>query len=251
VDSVLLKPLGFHESSRLMACWERVRFLRDDATGPNPRHADIWQKRMTSLSGMALVRHGAGGLTLGTEHPQLIGTVTSYVNLFDVLQVTPLLGRTFLPEDGVEGRDRVAVLTYALWQSVFQGDPDVVGKTIRLAGTPREVIGVLPPTFISEQECAARLSLKQPAALCPSQPFLSRGSTQSVQLERRVRQPGWQSPASRMSQYPPARHQLTTVKPTGARNAGPNRMTSRMPCFFLQPMREAVVGESEPACGFS
>src|SRR6266540_5568137 len=44
VDSVLLKPLAFRDSGRLVACWERVRFLRDDATGPNPRHVEVWRQ---------------------------------------------------------------------------------------------------------------------------------------------------------------------------------------------------------------
>jgi hypothetical protein len=52
VDSVLLKPLAFHESRRLVACWERVRFLRDDATGPNPRHVEVWRQRATAFSGL-------------------------------------------------------------------------------------------------------------------------------------------------------------------------------------------------------
>ena len=45
VDSVLLQPLGFRDSGRLVACWERVQLLRDDATGPNPRHVEVWRQR--------------------------------------------------------------------------------------------------------------------------------------------------------------------------------------------------------------
>ena len=133
VDSIVLEPLTYHEGGKLVVAWERVKFLGLEPTGPNPRHVDLWQKRATAFSGMTLLRHGASGLTLGTEHPQLVGTVNSYANLFDVLQVTPLLGRTFLAEDGVQGHDNVAILTYALWQSFFHGDPNVIGKTVRLA----------------------------------------------------------------------------------------------------------------------
>jgi hypothetical protein len=45
VDSVLLKPLAFHESGRLVACWEHVRALGNDAVGPNPRDIDVWRQR--------------------------------------------------------------------------------------------------------------------------------------------------------------------------------------------------------------
>jgi hypothetical protein len=62
VDSVLLKPLGFHESGRLVACWERVRFLRDDATGPNPRHVEVWRQRhrLQQSDLPAACRYGTG-----------------------------------------------------------------------------------------------------------------------------------------------------------------------------------------------
>ena len=86
VDSVILQPLSYRDSGKLVVAWERLRFLSFDPTGPNPRHADLWQKRATAFSGLTLLREGANGLTLGTEHPRLIGTVTAYTNLLDVLR---------------------------------------------------------------------------------------------------------------------------------------------------------------------
>ena len=67
VDSVLLKPLGFHESGRLVACWERVRFLGDHAVGPNPRHVEVWRQRATAFSGLTWFRHTPMGLTTGND----------------------------------------------------------------------------------------------------------------------------------------------------------------------------------------
>src|ERR1035438_4467487 len=95
VDSIVLEPLSYHDGGKLVVAWERVKFLSSEPAGPNPRHVDLWQKRATGFSGMTLLRHGAGGLTIGTEHPRLVGTVSSYPNLFEVLQVAPLLGRGF------------------------------------------------------------------------------------------------------------------------------------------------------------
>ena len=89
----------------------------------------------------------AMGLTLGSEHPRLVGTIESLPNLFDVLQVRPLLGRTFVPEDGVKGHDNVAILTYPFWQSLFDGNADVIGRTIRVDDIAREIVGVLPRGF--------------------------------------------------------------------------------------------------------
>ncbi len=147
VDSVLLKPLTYHNSGSLVAAWERIRFLSGGPTGPNPRHVDVWRKRATAFSGLTFLRQTAMGLTLGTQHPLLVGAVVCSPNLFDILQVQPLLGRTFIPEDGVEGHDNVAILTYSLWQNLFHGDSAVMGKTIRLGDISRVVIGVLPDAF--------------------------------------------------------------------------------------------------------
>ena len=147
VDSVLLKPLAFHESGRLVACWERVRFLGDDATGPNPRHVEVWRQRATAFSGLTYLQNTAMGLTLGAEHPRLTSAVVTIPNLFEILQVHALQGRTFVPEDGVQGHDNVAVLSYLLWQDLFHGDPGAVGATIRLGDVSRQVVGVLPANF--------------------------------------------------------------------------------------------------------
>lgn len=87
------------------------------------------------------------GLTLGAEHPRLTSAVVTLSNLFDVLQVHALVGRTFVPEDGVPGHDNVAVVTYPLWQELFHGDPGAIGATIRLGDVSRQVVGVLPVSF--------------------------------------------------------------------------------------------------------
>ncbi len=149
VDSVILKPLSYRNSGQLVVLWERVSsFLGSGYGGPNPRHAAMWQDRAASLRGLALLRQGAWGISLNSaDHPRLIGTVKSSPNLLDILQVKPLLGRGFRPGDAIKGHENVAILTYSLWQSLFGGDPNVIGKTVRLAETPHEVIGVLPQSF--------------------------------------------------------------------------------------------------------
>ena len=68
-------------------------------------------------------------------------------NFFSVFGVKPLLGRTYLPGEDQPGRDDVAVLSYEVWQTQFGGQRDVVGKQVRLDGTPYSVIGVMPASF--------------------------------------------------------------------------------------------------------
>jgi predicted permease len=147
VESVILKPMNYRNSGELVVAWERVRFLFADPVGPNPKHVDFWRRHATPFSGLALLRRGEPGVILGTEHPRLIGAVISSTNLFGVLQVDPILGRGFRLEDGVKGRDNVAILTYSLWQDLFRGDPDVIGKTFRVNEIPCQIIGVLPENF--------------------------------------------------------------------------------------------------------
>jgi predicted permease len=148
VDSVILKPLAYRDSGSLVVLWEHFQPMSPDPVGPNPRHADLWRKQASAFRGLTLLNQDALGLsTGGTDHPRVVGTVTSTANLFDTLQATPLLGRNFLPEDDVKGHDSICILSYPLWQTLFQGDPNVIGKFIRLGDTRREVIGVLPSGF--------------------------------------------------------------------------------------------------------
>ncbi|HYO80388.1 MAG TPA: ABC transporter permease [Bryobacteraceae bacterium] len=147
LDSVVLQPLAFRDSGKLVALWERVAFLGPDTLGPNPRHVDVWSKRGNSFQQIAILRYGAIGVATGSDHPHVVGTVMSTPNLFEVLQVQPLLGRTLRHSDGVPGQDTAAVLTYGTWQSLFAGDPNIIGKSIRLGDIPREIVGVLPPGF--------------------------------------------------------------------------------------------------------
>ena len=83
----------------------------------------------------------------GFGEPQGLKALGVSGNLFQVLGAAPLLGRTFAEEEQWEGRSRVAVLSYGLWQSALGGDPSIVGKTITFSGRGFDVIGVMPRTF--------------------------------------------------------------------------------------------------------
>jgi predicted permease len=150
VDSVLLKPLPYPDSGRLVAVWERVRSLggdRAEPTGPNPRHVDYWQKRVQSFAGMAVGRQIALPVMVGSDHPRLIGTVVCTANLLDVLGIQPAMGRGMVEADDAPGAPPVALITHSLWQSLFHGDPEVLGKTLRFTNGDRRIVGVLPSGF--------------------------------------------------------------------------------------------------------
>jgi predicted permease len=254
VDSVILKPLAYRDSGSLVAVWERVRLMSPDPVGPNPRHADLWQKQAAAFSGLALSRQGLGGIspygqTGGTDHPRVVGTVTSSANLFEVLQVTPLLGRGFLPEDDVKGHDDVAILSYPLWRSLFQGDPDVIGKFVRLGDTRREVIGVLPAAFRFPNANALRpgrskqpiSGVPEPAVYTPAALDLNQFSWNGeygnwVALARLNPGIGLQQAEARLNAI---QSQIERDMPAGQKfdQSGVLRAS-------VQPMQDAVVGDS-------
>ena len=103
---------------------------------------------MKLVSGVALGRFtplsvGADGKT-ARAWAELVSA-----NCFDLLKVKPVLGRTFLPEEGrdQEGGAPVAVIGYGMWQTRYGGDPKVLGKTIRMNRNPLTIVGVAPREF--------------------------------------------------------------------------------------------------------
>ena len=79
--------------------------------------------------------------------PVSLPAIKSTDNFFTVFGVKPILGRTYLPGEDQPGKDMVAVLSYEVWQRDFSGQPDVIGKVVRLDGAPYTVIGVMPSGF--------------------------------------------------------------------------------------------------------
>jgi len=149
VDGVLLKPLAYRDSGRLVVVWERVRFLEKlfPYTGANPRHFDQWRRNSTTFNDLTLLQQGSAGVGLTNDHPRLVGKITALPNLLDILGVQPVLGRNFLPEEATPGREKVAILSWNLWQTLYNADPNITSRTIQIAGAPYQVVGVLPKNF--------------------------------------------------------------------------------------------------------
>src|SRR5579862_8666318 len=84
---------------------------------------------------------------IGEGPPERVKTAVVTGNLFAVLGVPPLLGRSISPADDRDGAPLTTVLSYGLWQRAFGGDAGVLGRKVDLNGTPHVVIGVMPPQF--------------------------------------------------------------------------------------------------------
>ncbi len=93
-----------------------------------------------------LLKTGEFSLTGGGEPEVLPGAVVTY-NYFNVLGREPLHGRTFTAQEDTPGNNTVAILSYALWQRRFGGNPNIVGQSINLDNNPTTVVGIMPPDF--------------------------------------------------------------------------------------------------------
>jgi hypothetical protein len=143
-NAVLLRPLAYRQPERLYAVEESVpKFGKlQDKLPVSAHHFLQWRAHTSSFDSLSLV--GTTGMSLtsaGDPQNLTIGRISA--SLFPQLGITPELGRAFTPEEDREGRDRVLVLSHALWVSRFQSDSNVIGRKVLLDGSPYEVIGVL------------------------------------------------------------------------------------------------------------
>jgi putative ABC transport system permease protein len=144
VNAVLLEPLPFRDPSRLVVLWETTARRPGRPNVLGPANFARWQERATAFETMAPFYDYRVNLT-GSGEPEELVAQDVTVDFFPTLGVAPLAGRTFAADEGPEGRNALAVLSYGLWQRRFAGDRAVVGSTIQLSGRPITVIGVMPP----------------------------------------------------------------------------------------------------------
>ncbi|HET9833643.1 MAG TPA: ABC transporter permease, partial [Vicinamibacterales bacterium] len=111
-----------------------------------PADYAAWKAQSLSFTDMACMTWATYNLT-GIAQPQKLQGVRTTANLFNILGMQPLVGRTLTPEDDRPDSNAVVVLDARIWRSVFGGDPGVVGRTILLNGVPHTVVGVVPSDF--------------------------------------------------------------------------------------------------------
>ncbi|MGH9940805.1 MAG: ABC transporter permease [Pyrinomonadaceae bacterium] len=146
LNVVLLRALPFRHAERTVIVWEHNRTRNRPQNVISPANFLDWQDQQSVFEEMSVFYDTRLNLTDAGEAEEIPAQVTT-ANLFHLLGVEPVLGRTFTPDDAEEGRDNVVVLSYGLWQSRFGGEPDIVGKTLTLNGAKVSVLGVLPADF--------------------------------------------------------------------------------------------------------
>ncbi len=145
VKAVLLNQLPYSDPDRLMKVAEA------DPDNPLPETIDFtttWDLRQRShlFQSMSLFRDGAGAI-VEQGHPELLQGMRVGFDYFDTLGVKMRLGRDFLPEEDLPETRYEAILSYGLWIRRFGGDPEIVGRTVRLSDHPYKIVGILPETF--------------------------------------------------------------------------------------------------------
>jgi predicted permease len=151
VRSVLLKPLPYPHSDRLVSVYERV----EHSKSPSPwlpvdaGSFGVWKHSAQHLAELALIcpweqyNVSAGNRQL----PETIAAAWISANLFHTLAVAPMLGRDFTAQDDQPSAQATVILSSSFWKRRFAGDPAIIGKSIWLYAKQYTVIGVMPPSF--------------------------------------------------------------------------------------------------------
>ena len=144
VYGVLLKPLPFPDADRIVEVWGAKPSRAWDRVSLT--EANFWDMAdMNHVFAEFGAWHGASAILLGGEAPEQVTAAFVSSGFFRSLGVQPVAGRLFSPADDAPGdRERLALLSHALWMRRYGGNPAIVGQTISLGSGPRTVIGVLP-----------------------------------------------------------------------------------------------------------
>ncbi|HJT87621.1 MAG TPA: ABC transporter permease [Bryobacteraceae bacterium] len=151
IDTTLLRPLDYPDANRLVLVWTVPLARRNQNEGmlaPNFFALRDHNRSFASVSALWTDRPANIGAAENGAPAEKINGQTFAAGMFETLGVQPILGRTFTAkEDQVGDQAPVVVISDRFWRSQFQGDRNIIGKTIRMDGVPTSVIGVMPPGF--------------------------------------------------------------------------------------------------------
>jgi predicted permease len=180
VNTVLLKPFAFRDPDRLAVLREVEEEMRGQTAivPDNYRHYLRLKKDSKTIEDAAIFHQPGLSVSPNGDRPRIVGAIVTSPSFLRVLGVQPMLGRDFVAQDAEKGAAKVVLLSYEGWQTFFQGNPQVIGQTLRIGGEPSTVIGVLPPGMhlpliamapkIAFQEAAGTLETTIVLPLVPS-----------------------------------------------------------------------------------
>ena len=151
MNATILKAPNFPESDRLVLVWETFGKGPDNLNIISaPNYWDFRQQNHV-FEDIAIFDSAGRGYNLSasgeSREPEQVSGLRVSASFFSVLGVHPFLGRVFLPEEEIRGKDHEVILSYGLWTRRYAGDPSLVGKTIKVDGEDFTVVGVMPHEF--------------------------------------------------------------------------------------------------------
>ena len=152
VNAILLRPLPYKNPEQLVMVWENATHLGFPKDTPSPANFLDWRQQTTVFESMAAFTERSFNLT-GVGEPERLDGRRVSSNLFDLLGVRPIIGRTFVPQEDQPGT-KVVLLNESLWKRRFGGDPSMIGRVLTLNNETYTVVGVLPhsvrlPAFVN------------------------------------------------------------------------------------------------------
>jgi len=147
INAVLLRPLPYRDPERLVQLWHAApgvgmaQVEQSDAS-----YIQYHDKATRSFESTASYQNAAASLT-GSQDPERVSSANVTASFLPTLGVRPAVGRNFKEEEDRPGGPAVAILSDALWRRRYGADPAMLGKTIQVDGTAREVVGIMPADF--------------------------------------------------------------------------------------------------------
>lgn len=149
VNSILLRPLPYPESERLMAIWHtppQASFPGMNRFSVSPGNYLDWKEQSRAFERMAIYQYAGLSLSGGGDPTPVTGAAVSS-DFFSVLRAQVEKGRTFSPDEEQPGREQVVVLGHGLWQRAFGANPNLIGQTVTLNSRSFTVVGIMPAGF--------------------------------------------------------------------------------------------------------
>lgn len=148
VNALLIKPLLYKDSDRLVMLWAtqpELKLTIDKLPISGGDFTD-WRNHTQSFESIAGIDSTSYNLT-GMGDPERLDASRVTDNFFQMMGVSPLLGRAFIPGDGRVGGEPLVILSHSLWQNRFGANPNLIGQTLQLNNRTFTVVGVMPPNF--------------------------------------------------------------------------------------------------------
>ncbi len=146
VNSVLLRPLPYPESDRLVGVWQTAPGLGIDKLEASPATYFTYREENKTFTNIGIWQSDSLSIT-GLAEPEQVVALGASDGILPMLGVQPAIGRIFTHADDLPDRPKTAMLSYGYWQRRFGGERSVLGRRITMDGEPREIIGILPRNF--------------------------------------------------------------------------------------------------------